>query len=124
MFSAVALASSTRFGSGACEGVRLASQNHGLPVTGEKVKKGYEALKNFDLQGFLPPLTVTPQDHEGGGWARVYQVKGTEWVPVGDWIRGYHSGLLSSSVKEENMILKLTLMRSCSLAVGSTECSR
>ena len=77
------------------EGVRLAIQNHGLPVTGEKVKKGYEAMKNFDLQGFLPPMTVTPQDHEGGGWVRVYQVKGTEWVPVSDWIRGYRDEVIA-----------------------------
>jgi len=83
------------------EGVRLAIQNHGLPVTGEKVKKGYEAIKNFDLQGFLPPLTVTPGDHEGGGWARLYQVKGTEWVPVGDWIRGYRDEVMAL-VKEAN----------------------
>jgi branched-chain amino acid transport system substrate-binding protein len=83
------------------EGVRLAVQNHGLPVTGEKVKKGYEAMKNFDLQGFLPPITVTPTDHEGGGWVRVYQVKGQEWVPVGDWIRGYREEVMAL-VKEAN----------------------
>jgi branched-chain amino acid transport system substrate-binding protein len=77
------------------EGVRLAIQNHGLPVTGEKVRKGYEAMKNFDLQGFLPPMTVTPQDHEGGGWVRAYQVKGNEWVPVGDWFRGYRDEVLA-----------------------------
>ena len=83
------------------EGVRLAVQNHGLPVTGEKVKKGYEAMKNFDLQGFLPPMTVTPQDHEGGGWVRLYQVKGTEWVPVGDWFRGYREEVMAL-VKQAN----------------------
>ena len=83
------------------EGVRLAIQNFGLPVTGEKVKKGYELFKSFDLNGFLPPLTVTPQDHEGGGWVRVYQVKGQEWVPVGDWIRGYREEVMAL-VKQAN----------------------
>jgi branched-chain amino acid transport system substrate-binding protein len=83
------------------EGIRLAIQNFGLPVTGEKVKKGYESFKSFDLGGFLPPLTVTPQDHEGGGWVRVYQVKGQEWVPVGDWIRGYREEVMAL-VKEAN----------------------
>jgi branched-chain amino acid transport system substrate-binding protein len=77
------------------EGVRLAIQNHGLPVTGEKVKKGLEAMKNFDLQGFLPPMTVTPQDHEGGGWVRMYQVKGSEWVPNTDWFRGYRDEVMA-----------------------------
>jgi branched-chain amino acid transport system substrate-binding protein len=77
------------------EGVRLAIQNHGLPVTGDTVRKGYEAMKNFDLQGFLPPMTISPKDHEGGGWARFYQVKGTEWVPITDWIRGYREEVLA-----------------------------
>ena len=77
------------------EGIRLAIQNFGLPVTGEKVKKGYELMKNFDLQGFLPPMTVTPNDHEGGGWVRMYQVKGKEWVPVTDWIRGYRDEVMA-----------------------------
>ncbi len=76
------------------EGVRLAIQNHGLPVTGEKVRRGYEAIKNFDLQGFLPPMTVTPEDHEGGGWVKIYQVKGTEWVPVTEWFRGYREEVM------------------------------
>jgi len=76
------------------EGIRLAIQNHGLPVTGDKVRKGYEAMKNFDLQGFLPPMTVTSKDHEGGGFVRVYQVKGTEWVPISDWVRGYRDEVM------------------------------
>ncbi len=71
------------------EAARLGLQNFGEPLTGEKMKKGFESMKNFDLGGFLPPLTVTPQDHEGGGWVRMYQVKGKEWVPVTDWFRGY-----------------------------------
>jgi branched-chain amino acid transport system substrate-binding protein len=77
------------------EGVRLAIQNHGLPVTGDKVRRGYEAIKNFDLQGFLPPMTVTPKDHEGGGWVRMYQVKGKEWVPITEWMRGYRDEVLA-----------------------------
>jgi branched-chain amino acid transport system substrate-binding protein len=77
------------------EGVRLAVQNHGLPVTGDTVRRGYEAMRNFDLGGFLPPMTVTPKDHEGGGFVRVYQVKGTEWVPVSDWIRGYRDEVMA-----------------------------
>ncbi len=77
------------------EGIRLAIQNFGLPVTGDKVRKGYELIKNFDLQGFLPPMTVNPKDHEGGGWVRMYQVRGTEWVPVTDWVRGYREEVMA-----------------------------
>jgi len=47
------------------DGIRLAIRNHGPPLTGDKVRKGYEAIKNFDLQGFGPPLSLSPQDHEG-----------------------------------------------------------
>jgi branched-chain amino acid transport system substrate-binding protein len=84
------------------EGIRLAIQNHGLPVTGDKVRQGYEAIRDFDLQGFLPPLTITPQDHEGGGYMRVYQVKGKEWVPVSGWIRGYHDEVMTLVKKANN----------------------
>ena len=77
------------------EGIRLAIQNHGSPVTGDKVRKGYEAIRNFDLQGLGPPLNITPQDHEGGGYVRMYQVKGNEWVPVGDWTRGYRDEVMA-----------------------------
>jgi branched-chain amino acid transport system substrate-binding protein len=83
------------------EGIRLAIEKHGLPVTGDKVRRGYEALRNFDLQGFLPPMTVTPEDHEGGGWVRIYQVKGKEWVPHTDWMRGYRD-VVFDLVKKAN----------------------
>src|SRR5260370_40638867 len=78
------------------EGVRPGIQNFGLPVTGDKVRKGFESIKNFDLQGFLPPLTVNPKDHEGGGWVRMYQVKRAEGVPIADWIRGYRDEAMAT----------------------------
>ncbi len=59
------------------------------------MRKGYEAIKNFDAQGLGPSLTVTPQDHEGGGYLRVYQVKDNEWVPVSGWIRGYRNEVMT-----------------------------
>jgi branched-chain amino acid transport system substrate-binding protein len=72
------------------EAIRLAIEHEGgLPLTGEKVKKGYERIKDFSLGGFLPPLTVTEADHEGGGWVQIYQTKGTELVAKTDWFRGY-----------------------------------
>ncbi len=77
------------------EGIRLAIQHHGLPVTGDTVRRGFGAIRNFDLQGFLPPMTVTPGDHEGGGWVRVYQVRGNEWVPASKWIQGYRDEVMA-----------------------------
>ena len=84
------------------EGIRLAIQNHGLPLTGDKVRKGYEAIRKLDLQGLGPPLNITPQDHEGGGYLRIYQVKGNGWVPVTDWMRGYHDEVMALVRKANN----------------------
>jgi hypothetical protein len=44
-----------------------------------EVRRGYEAIKDFDLQGLLPPLTVTPRDHEGGGYMRIIPVT-SRWL--------------------------------------------
>jgi branched-chain amino acid transport system substrate-binding protein len=76
------------------EGARQAIKHFGLPLTGEKVKMGMEKIKDFSLGGFLPPLTFVPQDHEGGGWVRIYQTKDEGMVPYTDWIRGYRDVVL------------------------------
>jgi branched-chain amino acid transport system substrate-binding protein len=81
------------------EALRLAIKDLGLPVTGEKVKMGFERIKDFTLGGFLPPLTVTPKDHEGGGWVRLYQTKGEELVPYTDWFQGYRDIVLDEVKK-------------------------
>src|SRR3989454_2120850 len=36
-------------------------------ITGEDVKKGFEKIASFTLGGLVPPLKITPNDHEGGG---------------------------------------------------------
>jgi hypothetical protein len=84
------------------EGIRLAIQNHGLPVTGDKVRRGYEAIRKLDLQGLGPPLNITAQDHEGGGYLRLDQVRGNGWVPVTDWMRGYHDEVTAPVKKANN----------------------
>jgi branched-chain amino acid transport system substrate-binding protein len=83
------------------EGIRLAVEQEGLPITGEKVRKGFEHIKDFTLGGFLPPLTVAPDDHEGGGWVRLYQTKGEKLVPFTDWFRGYRDIVLDEVKKAE-----------------------
>src|SRR5262245_13952908 len=84
------------------EGIRLAIAQAGWPVTGEKVKKGFEQIKDFTLGGFLPALTITPEDHEGGGWVRLYQTQGEQLVPVTDWFRGYRD-LVLDEVKKTSL---------------------
>jgi branched-chain amino acid transport system substrate-binding protein len=83
------------------EGIRLALEHEGLPVTGEKVQKGFERIKDFTLGGFLPPLTVVRDDHEGGGWVRFYQTKGEKLMPLTDWFRGYRDVVLDEVKKAE-----------------------
>ena len=84
------------------EGVRLAIKNFGLPVTGEKVKMGYERIKDYTLGGFLPPVNITPQDHEGGGWVQIYQTKGGKLVKHSDWFMGYRD-LVLDEIKKAGM---------------------
>ncbi len=81
------------------EGVRNAIKNHGLPVDGDKVKLGYESIKDFTLGGFLPPLNVTAQDHEGGGWVQVYETKGCDLVKHTDWFQGYRDVVMAEIKK-------------------------
>jgi len=63
--------------------------NGGKQPTGEDVKQGFEKIHDFTLGGLVPPLQVTPQDHEGGGWVRVFEVKGNALVPETDWFQAY-----------------------------------
>jgi branched-chain amino acid transport system substrate-binding protein len=81
------------------EGIRRAIEEDGLPVTGATVKQGYERIKDFTLGGLLPSLTLTPEDHEGGGWVRLYQTQGEQLVPVTDWFRGYRDLVLDEVTK-------------------------
>ena len=67
------------------EGIRLALEAGGGPVTGEKVKAGLESIKGFDLGGLVPPLSTSASDHEGGGYTRVVAVKDGKLTPLTDW---------------------------------------
>ena len=58
-------------------------------ITGVDAKAGFEKINNFTLGGLVPPLKVTPQDHEGGGLVQIWQVKGGKFVKATDWFRAY-----------------------------------
>ena len=73
--------------------------NGGKKPTGEEVKKGFESIHDFTLDGLVPPITVTPTDHEGGGWVQIYQAKGGKFVKETDWIRAYPE-VVSAAVKK------------------------
>jgi len=66
----------------------LAAKRGGT-ITGEDVKNGMERIEGLTEGGLGPPLTITPTDHEGGGWLQVWQVKGGHLVRVTDWFKAY-----------------------------------
>lgn len=71
------------------EGARLALEAEGAPLTGPKLKAGFEMISDFDAEGLMPPITITESDHQGGGAGRVAQWNGERWEPVSDWVAAY-----------------------------------
>jgi branched-chain amino acid transport system substrate-binding protein len=72
------------------EGIRNAvTAKGGAKPTGEDVKKGLESIKGFSLGGLVPPLSITADDHEGGGWVQVWTVKGGKWSKSTEWFQAY-----------------------------------
>jgi branched-chain amino acid transport system substrate-binding protein len=68
-------------------------------ITGEDAKKGFEKISNFTLGGLVPPLKITPQDHEGGGLVQIWQVKGGKFVKSTDWFAAYQD-VVAKHIKE------------------------
>lgn len=78
------------------EAVRLAIiANGGDPnITGEMVRDGLRQITDFSLDGLVPPLEFTPDDHEGGGWVQIFQATKDGFVPVTEWFQGYRDTVL------------------------------
>ena len=72
------------------EAIRIAIKaKGGAKPTGKDVRDAFEKVDNFTLGGLAPPLKITAEDHEGGGWAQVWQVQGGKFVKVTDWQQAY-----------------------------------
>ena len=72
------------------EAIRNALKAHpGGKITGVDTKAGFEKISNFTLGGLVPPLKITPTDHEGGGLVQIWQVKGGKFEKVTDWYSAY-----------------------------------
>jgi branched-chain amino acid transport system substrate-binding protein len=67
------------------EGARIAIEKEGAPLTAAKLKKGLESIKNFTADGLLPPVTVTSEDHQGGGRGRLAVWDGKTWKADSEW---------------------------------------
>jgi branched-chain amino acid transport system substrate-binding protein len=77
------------------EAVRLAQEKYGKgqPITGEQMRWGIEhinldsaRLKALGAEGFVPPMKVTCQDHEGAGLVKFQQWDGKQWKVLTDWV--------------------------------------
>ena len=68
-------------------------------ITGADVKAGFEKISNFTLGGLVPPLKITPTDHEGGGLVQIWQVKGGKFEKMTDWYSAY-TDVVAKHLKE------------------------
>ncbi len=73
----------------AVQAARQAVQKAGAPLTGEKLKAGFEMLKDFNAEGLMPPTTITAKDHQGGGMGIISEWDGKQWTPKSDWASAY-----------------------------------
>lgn len=53
------------------------------------VRGGFEMIKSLPVGDLAPPLKLTPEDHEGGGWVQVWTVKGGKFVKTSEWTQAY-----------------------------------
>lgn len=74
----------------------------GAKPTGDDLRKGFETVSALDpsLDGLAPPVKITPEDHEGGGWVQVWSVKGGKFVKTTDWFQGFRAEVLKHVAAE------------------------
>ena len=75
--------------------------NGGKQPTGTDMKNGFEQIRDFTLGGLVPPLKVTSEDHEGGGWVQIFQVHDGKFVKETDWFRAYPEVVAAAVKKAE-----------------------
>jgi branched-chain amino acid transport system substrate-binding protein len=88
------------------EAFRNAIRDEGLPLTGEKVKKGYEKIKlnkarleALGATGLMPELNFSEEYH-GGIDAQVFQKwDGQKWATISGWIPPYED-LVKDEIKK------------------------
>ncbi len=68
-------------------------------ITGDDARKGFERISGFTLGGLVPPLKITPNDHEGGGLVQIWQAKGGRFEKMTDWFSAY-SDVVQKHIKE------------------------
>ena len=67
----------------------IALEGHDGPLSAEMLREGLEQVTSFDGEGIMPPITITAEDHSGGGLTRIDQWDGDKWVPMSEWSAPY-----------------------------------
>jgi branched-chain amino acid transport system substrate-binding protein len=91
----------------AFEATRLAIKNDKWPLTPQKIKLGFESIRNFDAGGLIAPVTVTAKDHGGAGKTRIEMWDGSKWVKQTDWFSAYDD-IVWDVVRKESAEYKKT----------------
>ncbi|MCP1674692.1 branched-chain amino acid transport system substrate-binding protein [Natronocella acetinitrilica] len=84
----------------AVEGARIALEEFGAPLTGDKLRQGLEMVTEYDAEGMMPPVTLSSEDHQGGGYGRVSQWNGQAWEAVSDWFNA-HQDVVWEEIKKD-----------------------
>ena len=64
--------------------------NGGKQPTGERRQEGLRADQRlYAGRAGAAARRSPPEDHEGGGWVQIFQVKGGKFVKEDDWFRAY-----------------------------------
>lgn len=87
----------------AVSALKLSADKFGHPLDGDKIRWGWEninpeALKWAGVSELAPPVTLSAEDHEGGGWARITEWNGETFVPVSEWLAPYRH-IVNTQVK-------------------------
>lgn len=90
------------------EGVRMAFEKApDGPISGEWLNAGLTSIKDFDAEGLIPPTTVTPEDHQGGGKARIAHWDGAKFTPDTDFFSA-NQDVVWEEIKKSSAVFKET----------------
>lgn len=81
------------------EAIRSAVASKGPNINGEDVKNAMERIRGFALEGFMPAVNMSKEDHEGGGFIRIFQVRDGGFVPASGWMQGYRDLVMKHVLK-------------------------
>jgi branched-chain amino acid transport system substrate-binding protein len=85
----------------ASEAIRRAVEKNGPNISSSDVRDALETFRNFSGDGFISAITITPDDHEGGGFVNVYSVQGNGYKQLAERVQGYRSEVVNYLFNQE-----------------------